>query len=157
MIHFFPYLREQVYSGRSRENICMVLYSALEYRTLFPSLDMEYTGQVYPSHFKICLKNHKGNTFLPDITGTITEKGDGSVIDIVMQMDMATRIFMMVWNGFLLLFFLIYLSAVFISGFDDMLFLVFPFFMMIVGQIIMRRGFQDPAREALKELKERIS
>lgn len=33
----------------------------------------------------------------------------------------------------------------------------FPFFMMIVGQIIMRRGFQDPAREALKELKERIS
>lgn len=157
MIHFFPYLREQIDSGRSGENICMVLYSALEQGKLFLSLDVEYTGQVYPSHFKICPKEYKGeDAFLPDIKGTVTEKEDGSVIDVVMQMSIYVRIFMLVWNGGLLLYFLIVLLAVFFNGFDDMLFLVWPFFMMAGGQYMMRHGFNDPARRALKELKELI-
>lgn len=117
MIHFFPYLREQIDSGRSGENICMVLYSALEQGKLFLSLDAEYTGQVYPSHFKIRPKEYKGgDSFLPDITGTVTEKEDGSVIDVVMQMSIYVRIFMMAWNGGLFLYFLIVLLAVF---YDD--------------------------------------
>lgn len=90
---------------------------------------------------------------MPDITGIVTEKEDGVVIDVVMQMSIYVRIFMMVWNGFLVFYFLIVL---FFKGFDDMLFLVWPFFMMLVGQYIMRHGFNDPARRAMKELKELI-
>lgn len=93
---------------------------------------------------------------MPDITGTVTEKEDGSVMDVVMQMSIYMRIFMMVWNGLLFLFFLICLSAVLFNGFDDMLFLVWPFFMMLGGQYIMRHGFNDPARRAMKELRELI-
>ena len=154
MLHFFPYLREQISSRRSREDICMILYSALGQRRLFLSLNVEYTGEVYPSYFKIRPKEYKGDdSFLPDITGTVTEKEDGTVIDVVMQMSIYVRIFMMVWNGFLVFYFFIVL---FFKGFDDMLFLVWPFFMMLVGQYIMRHGFNDPARRAMKELKELI-
>lgn len=157
MIHFFPYLREQISSGRTRDDICMILYSALGQRRLFLSLNVEYTGEVYPSCFKIRPKKYKGDdSFLPDITGTVTEKEDGSVMDVVMQMSIYMRIFMMVWNGLLFLFFLICLSAVLFNGFDDMLFLVWPFFMMLGGQYIMRHGFNAPARRAMKELEELI-
>ena len=93
---------------------------------------------------------------MPDITGTVTEKEDGSVIDVVMQMSIYVRIFMMAWNGGLFLYFLIVLLAVFFNGFDDMRFLVWPFFMMTGGQYVMRHGFNDPAQRALKELKELI-
>lgn len=157
MIHFFPYLREQISSGRTGEDICMILQSALEQGKLFLSLNVEYTGEVYFSHFKIRPKEYRGgDSFLPDITGTVREKEDGSVVDVVLQMSIYVRIFMMVWNGGLLLYFLIALSAVFFNGFDDMLFLVWPFFMMLGGQYMMRRGFKDPARRALKELRELI-
>lgn len=63
MLHFFPYLREQISSRRTREDICMILYSALGQRRLFLSLNVEYTGEVYPSYFKIRPKEYKGDDF----------------------------------------------------------------------------------------------
>ena len=157
MIHFFPYLREQIVSGKSREDICMILYSALEQRKLFLSLDVECAGEVYPTHFKIRLrKKYYRNSFVPVITGTVTEKEEGCVIDAVMQIDIAARIIILVWFGFLLLIFSALFISSFISGFDNMRFLVIPFFMMICGQIMMRCLFYGPARKALVELKELI-
>lgn len=157
MLHFFPYLREQISSGKSREDIYMILYSALEQRKLFLSLDVECAGEVYPAHFKIRLrKKYYRNSFVPVITGTVTEKEEGCVIDAVMQIDIAVRIGMLVWFGFLLVVFSALFISCFISGFDNMRFLAVPFFMMVCGQIMMRCCFYGPARKALEELREWI-
>ena len=157
MLHFFPYLREQIFSRRTREDICMILQSVTDSRKFLLHTDAEYTGQIYPSHFKICPgKNYNRNSFLPVITGTVTEREEGCAVDIVMRLHMFVCLFMAVWFGGLFLFLLLVLLDVIIKGFDDMLFIVFPIFMIICAQIIMRRGFYGPARKALVELKELI-
>lgn len=157
MLHFFPYLREQISSGKSREDIYMILYPALEQRKLFLSLDVECAGEVYPAHFKIRLrKKYYRNSFVPVITGTVTEKEEGCVIDAVMQIDIAVRIGMLVWFGFLLLLSSALFISCFISGFDNMRFLAVPFFMMVCAQIMMRCCFYGPARRVLEELREWI-
>lgn len=157
MLHFFPYLREQIYSGRSREDICMILQSVTDSRKILIYTDAEFAGQVYPFHFRISPgENLKINSFLPVITGIVTEKEEGCVIDAVMQIDIAARIGMLVWFGFLLVVFSALFISCFISGFDNMRFLAVPIFMMVCAQIMMRCFFYGPARKALKELKELI-
>lgn len=162
MIHLFPYRKVQINSSKSREDICTVLQSATDSRNFLLSTDAKYTGQAYPSHFKICpRKNDNRNYFLPvinsTITGTITEKEEGCVIDAVMQVDLATR--------FLSIFRVIFLGSIFLYGFFGFLvngsgnisFTLMSLVLLIVSETIMRLGFRNLEWEKmLEELKKLI-
>ena len=159
MIHLFPYRKIQINSSKSREDICTVLQSATDSRNFLVSTDAKYTGQVYPSHFKICpKKNDNRNYFLPvinsTITGTITEREDGCAIDVVMQVDLVTR--------FLSIFRVIFLGSIFLYGFFGLLingsgnisFTLMSLVLLIVSETIMRLGFRGLAWDKmLEELK----
>ena len=134
MIHLFPYRKVQINSSKFREVICTALQSATDSRNFLLSTDAKYTGQVYPSHFKICpRKNDNRNYFLPvinsTITGTITEKEEGCVIDVVMQVD----------------------------GSGNISFTLMSLVLLIVSEIIMRLSFRNLEWEKmLEELKKLI-
>lgn len=162
MIHFFPYMQVQIDSAKSREDICTVLQSATDSRNFLLSTDAKYTGQAYPSHFRICpRKNDNRNYFLPvintTITGTITEREEGCVIDAVMQVDLATR--------FLSIFRVIFLGSIFLFGFFGLLvngsgnisFALMSLVLLIVSETIMRLSFRNLEWEKmLEELKKLI-
>lgn len=157
MIHFFPYLREQISSRKSGEEICAALQSVIDAGKFRVYTDAEFIGQVYPSHFRLSPgKNLKRNSFLPDITGIVTESKEGCIADVSMQVHVAARIIMAVWSGILLVFFLGCIPVVFNGGFDDSFFILIPVAMLIGGQIMMRCGFRVSAQKALKRLRELI-
>lgn len=162
MIHLFPYRKVQINSSKSREDICTVLQSATDSGNFLLSTDAKYTGQAYPSHFKICpRKNDNRNYFLPvinsTITGTIAEREEGCVIDAVMQVDLATR--------FLSIFRVIFLGSIFLYGFFGFLangsgnisFALMSLVLLIVSETIMRLSFRNLEWEKmLEELKKLI-
>lgn len=166
MPHFFPYLREQIISGKSREDIYTVLQSATDSRNFLLSTNAAYTGQIYPSHFKIYpRKNYNSNYFLPvirsTITGTITEREEGCYIDVVMQVVINIRI--------LYIFRVIFLVPAFLYGVFDLLvngsgnssftvmFTIMSILLLIVSEILMRISFRNLEWEKiLEELKELI-
>lgn len=161
MIHLFPYRKVQINSSKSREDICTVLQSVTDSGNFLLSTDAKYTGQAYSSHFKICpRKNDNRNYFLPvinsTITGTITEREEGCVIDAVMQVDIVTR--------FLSIFRVIFLGSIFLYGFFGLLangsgnisFALMSLVLLIVSETIMRLSFRnlewDKMLEELKKL-----
>lgn len=157
MIHFFPYLKEQIYSGKTGEDICAVLRSVTDSGKILIYTDAEFAGQVYSYHFRVSPgENLKRNSFLPVITGTVTERKEGCVVDVSMQLTVFARIFTAVWSGFLLVFFLGCFPAVFSGEFHDIYIVLLPIAMVIGGQIMMRCGFHASAKKALKELRELI-
>lgn len=167
MPHFFPYLREQIVSGKSREDIYMVLQSATDSRNFLLSTDATYTGQIYPSHFKICpRKNYNSNYILPvirsTITGTITEREEGCSIDVVMQVVINMRILYIFRVIFLVPAFLYGVFDLLVNGSADssftVMFTIMSMILLIVSEILMRLGFRNLAWEKiLEELKELIS
>ena len=166
MIHWFPYMQVQIDSAKSREDIFTVLQSATDSRDFLLSTDAAYTGQIYPSHFKICpRKNYNSNYFLPvirsTITGTITEREEGCSIDVVMQVDIAIRILYIFRVIFLVPVFLYEVFDLLVNGSGNISFtVIFTMMLMvllIVSEIIMRLSFRNLAWEKmLEELKELI-
>lgn len=166
MIHFFPYMQVQIDSSKSREDICTVLHSATDSRNFLLSTDAKYTGQVYPSHFKICpRKNDNRNYFLPvinsTITGTITEREEGCAIDVVMQVNIATRILYIFRIIFLIPVFLYEVFDLLVNGSGNLgftvMFTIMLMVLLIVSEILMRLSFRNLGWEKmLEELKKLI-
>lgn len=158
MIRFFPYLREQIDSGKTREEIYRILDSVTDSRKFILFPNAEFVGKVFPFQFTIYHRcsNFSKNSFFPVLAGTIIERKERTVIDIVLQVNMAGRIFIALWSGGLFCFFLAGLLAVFTDGTKGMLLVLAPIGMIAFGQMLMRFGFYGPARKALKRLRDLI-
>lgn len=155
MIHLLPYLEEQIISKKAPEDVYMILNSVTDSRKVFLSADAEFIGQVNPLDFKIVPKINYRNSFLPVLTGDMTKNAaGGTTLDITLQMHLLTRIFMSFWFGMVGFCFLSGTLAVFTGVLEE----ITPIFVLlgfiISGQILVRCGFNSPARKALKRLKE---
>lgn len=158
-IHLFPYMEEQIDSGKTREEIYMILNSVTDSRKFIWFPNAEFSGKVSPFHFAITPVTGYRNSFLPLLTGTISAKEVGSVVDIVLQIHIAVRIFITVWTSGIFLFFLLGVLDVFmnfIDGSGGMILILLSTVMIAFSQLMMRLCFYRPAREALERLKELI-
>lgn len=159
MIRVFPYLREQINSEKTREEIYRILYSVTDSGKIILSTSAEFSGKVSPSHFTIRPECGYRNSFAPVLTGTMTEEKEGTMIDIVLQLHIFVRMFITVWSGGLFLFSLFGVLGVFMDFIDrtgGITLILVPIGMITAGQIITRLGFYGSARKALKRLRELI-
>lgn len=166
MIHLFPYRKVQINSSKSREDIFTVLQSATDSRNFLLSTDTAYTGQIYPSHFEIYpRKDYDRNYFLPvirsAIKGTITEREEGCAIDVVMQVNIATRILYIFRIIFLIPVFLYEVFDLLVNGSGNLgftvMFTIMLMVLFIVSEILMRLSFRNLGWEKmLEELKKLI-
>lgn len=156
MIHLFPYMEKQINSGKTCEEICLILNSVTDSGRFIWFPNAEFTGTVSPFCFAISPR-YTYYSPLPVLTGTVSEKESGSVIDIVSQLHIATRIFMAVWNCGVFLFFLLGVLDVFmdiIDGSGGIILILFPTVMIAISQLVMRVSFYRGTRKAFARLRE---
>lgn len=154
MIHIMPYLEEQIDSTKTSEDICMILKSVTDSRKFALSANAEFFGQVYPPGFRIAPRLDYRNSFVPVLTGNMTEKEGGTTIAVTLQMHILTRIFLVIWNGMACFFFLCAILAFFTEGMEQITLIAVSLGLLIFGQAFPRCFFYGPANKALKRLKE---
>lgn len=154
MIHLLPHIEEQIDSEKTPEDICMILQSVTDTRKAGLFINNEFFGQVYPLGFRITPRLNYRNSFVPVLTGNMTEKEGGTTIEIVLQMHIFTRIFLIVWNVMAWFIFLRSIPAVFTGGLEQISIILVPLGFIIFGQVFPRFCFYGPAKKALERLKE---
>ena len=155
MIHLLPYLEEQIDSGKTPEEICMILKSVTDSRMFVFAVNanVEFFGQVHPLDFRIVPRINYRNSFLPVLAGNMTEKEGGTTIGITLQMQMVTRIFLAVWNSMACFYFLCGILAVFTGDMEQISSILVPLGFIIFGQALPRCCFYGPAKKALERLR----
>ena len=154
MIHLWPYLEEQIDSGKTLRDIRMILQSVTDSRKIAFSVNNEFFGQVYPLGFRITPRLNYRNSFVPLVTGKMTEKEGGTTVEITLQMHILTRVFLTVWNGIACIIFLCTILALFAGGLEQIFIFIVSICLLILGQVFPRCGFYGPAKKALERLKE---
>lgn len=156
MIHLLPYLEEQIYSDKTPEDICMILQSVTDSRKVAIYANAEFYGQVHLLDFRIAPRLNYRNSFVPVLTGKMTEKKGGTAIEITLRMHILTRVLITLWNGMACFCFLCAVMAVFTGGLEQMTLIIVSLGLLILGQAFPRCCFYGPAKNALKRLKELI-
>lgn len=157
MIHFFPCLRERIDTGKTCEEIYGILNSVTDSRKFIWIPNAEFTGTVSPTGFRIIFYSGFRNSFSPLLAGTVSKKEEGSVIEIVLQLHLAVRIFITVWSGGVFLFFLLGVLNVladFVDGSKGVILILISTVMIAGSQLMMRVCFYGPARMAIERLRE---
>ncbi len=154
MIHLLPYLEERINSEKSPEDIYMILRSVTNSRKDVLFTNEEFIGQVYPLGFSIYPKVNGRNSFRPKLTGNVVENDGGSTINIILQMHIVTRVFLLIWFGMVCFSFLCGILAVFTGDLEGGTLILKSLGFIIFGQILMRCGFYGSAGKALKRLRE---
>lgn len=160
MIHILPHLEYSIDSAKSPEDICTILNSVTVPRgeLLCDSRDVEFTGEVNPSGFKIVRevtgRIYLKNDFRPVILGKIRVERGQTVIDIKMRLHLFVQIFLAVWFGGVGVYFLSGLLTVFTKGENGVSMLLGAVGFFVFGQVLARIGFYFSARYTRKILEE---
>lgn len=155
MVHLIPHSEVRITSKKTPEDIYMILNSVTDTRKIMFDVDAEFAGRVHPLDFKIYpVYPFMRNSFLPTLTGKITEGEGETVIDINAKIDIFTRILVVFGSGVAGFVFLCGIIDVIISGFEEVGLVLAPLGYITFMQILMRCGFYGPTRKALKRLKE---
>lgn len=154
MIHLLPHLEEQIESEKTPEEIRMILQSVTDYRKIAFSVNAEFSGQIYPLGFRITPMLNYRNSFVPLITGNMTEKEGRTIIEVKLQMHILTCAFMVMWNCMACFFFLCAILAVITGGLEQITIILVSLGLLVFGQAFPRCGFYGPAKKAIGRLKE---
>ena len=156
MIYLWPHLnlREQIDSKKTPEEIYMILQSVTDSRKFFLFSDAEFRGRVDPLNFRITRLLWGNNSFEAVLTGNLTEKEGGTAIEVTLQMDTDTYIFLIIWNVINFFIVLFTILAVFTGNLEEKMFIMVPIAFTIGGQVLPRCCLYGSAKKALKRLKE---
>ncbi len=160
MIHILPCLEYSIDSAKSPEDINEILNSVTAPRgeLLCDSRDVEFTGEVNPSGFKLVRevsgRIYLKNDFRPVILGKIRAEGEQTVIDIKMRPRLYVQIFLSFWFGGVGISFLGGLLTVFTKGENGVSMLLGSVGFLAFGQALARIGFYFPAKNASRRLEE---
>lgn len=156
MIYLWPHLREQIDSKKTPEEIYMILKSVTDSRKFFLYSDAEFRGRVDPLNFRIIPTpiSYFRNDYAPVLTGNLTEKEGGTAIDVTLQMQESSCIFLTIWNVMNCFIVLFTILAVFTGNLEEKMFIMVPVAFTIGGQVLPRCCFYGSAKKALKRLKE---
>ncbi len=160
MLHILPRIEYSINSTKSPEEIYTIMNSVTVPREeiFCESRDVEFTGEVNPSDFKIIEevvgRFYIKNDFKPVIVGNIRTESGMSVIDIKVRLRLPVQIFLTIWFGGVVISFLGGLIAVITKGMDgvSMIFGSVAFF--VFAQVLVRIGFYFPAKYTMKKLEE---
>lgn len=154
---FLPSLDCVLECSRMPDEIRRVLelVTVQQNKKFFGSGDGEFTGTVSNSGFEIVPKLAYRNSFAPVIRGWIKTDGETSKIVIKMKMHSFTTAFCTIWFGSLFFFLVLSVFVAFADGILSAL----PMIAQLAGMgglglLMVRFGFQRPAKKSLERLKE---
>ncbi|MDE6925494.1 MAG: hypothetical protein K2P59_09600 [Acetatifactor sp.] len=154
MIHLLPHSAKRIISEKTPEDIYIILKSVTDSRKAVLSTNAEFVGLVQPFDFRIVPKINYRNSFLPVLIGNITEKEEGTVIDITFHMPVFMQIFLIIWYGMACFLFLCGILAVFTGGAEQTAFILVPSGFIVLGQVLSRCCFYGPEKKSFNRLKE---
>lgn len=160
MLHILPRIEYSINSTKSPEDINTIMNSVTVPREemFCESRDVEFTGEVNPSDFKIIEevvgRFYFKNDFRPVIVGKVRTESGMSVIDIKIRVRLPVQIFLTVWFGGVGIGFLGGLIAVITKGMDGVSMLFGSVAIFALLQAIARIGFYFPAKYTMKKLEE---
>lgn len=118
---------------------------------MFPSFsapkDKPYTGSVNGNEFQIRRILNYRNGFLPTITGTLEQRDNGTAIDVKMNLDSFTLLFLWLWVGMMSLGTCCTLASSLSSGNFPWISFVFPIFCFYAVAVTVA-GFQYQVRNS---------
>jgi hypothetical protein len=116
----------------------------------FGRAERPFEGRVDETSFEIRRIIGYGNSFRPDLRGTLVPAGNGTTVEGSMTLPLFTRIFSIIWVGATLVACVGVLFAVATGARDPTL--IIPFGMLAAAGLILTGGFVFEARKALREL-----
>lgn len=153
MAHIFPHSEERIYSEKTPEDIYMILKSTTDSPKAACPSGAEFVGQVCPRDFRIVPKINYRNSFLPVLTGKLTEIQGKTVIDIKARMHILTRIILTIWFVMAYFSFSWGIILLFTGSSGKTTLALWSLGFIIGGQTLIRCCFYVPAQKAFKTLK----
>jgi len=121
------------------------------------SYSKPYIGKVYQNRFEIKKAINYRNSFLPVIKGEIVDDINGSKINVKMGLIDFVKAFMILWLGGVSIACLAVLyNIIFGEGLNSEtgIFMLIPFFMLIIGIVMVSFGFNFESRKSIIDLEE---
>lgn len=114
-----------------------------------------YYGKITDNTFEIMRSINYRNSFLPKITGEITNGFTGAKVKVEMKLLLFVKIFIIVWlSGVCFACIGVLYSYLSESKFDLSAFTFIPFIMLIFGLLMVIFGFKYESKKSIKELEE---
>lgn len=113
--------------------------------------EKKFEGIVFENNFKITRIINYKNSFLPEITGTIIEKSNGSEIEVELKVTSLVKVFMILWFGGVSFGFIVTLIVA-IIGDGAIYTCLFPLFMLLAGFGILKFGFSIETKKSKADL-----
>lgn len=160
MIHILPYLEHTIRTTKSPQEIHDILQSVTSpKREWFSNTPGDFIGKIDPYDFKIRrnIHIHYRNPFLPVIKGEIRRGEEAYEVDLKMQLQMITYIFLIIWFVFVGFDFLVGILYLITSESADATIVLLASGFLVFGQILSRCGFYFPAKNAIKRLEELLN
>lgn len=158
-----PFEKLVYHSTLTKEELLAHLQNEIEAEKSFGfgainhSYSKPYIGKIYNNTFEIKRAINYRNSFLPKINGEIQNDINGSKISVKMNLVEFVKIFMIIWLGGVLIGCLATsYSIIFKNGLNSEggLFMFIPFFMLIVGIVMVSFGFKAESKISIKDLEE---
>lgn len=149
---FLPFDNFQIRSNLSLDEVKQALEKEVaQGKTFSPfnllrrRVEQPYRGEILGNGFKIVRNIRYNNSFIPIITGKITDNYRSTTIEIRMRMRVIVYIFMPIWLGALI-------AAMMFSQGNDSFPSIIPAAMVLMGYIVIIAAYKYEARKAKKFL-----
>lgn len=118
--------------------------------TYYPDIKIsEYSGTLRWNDFELTRAIFYRNSFLPQITGTISPEGNRTRLDVRMRLNIFVMVFGSIWFGGV---FLAVLAVLFTGGAVNPGALAVPVFMLVFGYALFTIPFRLEAEKSTKDL-----
>jgi hypothetical protein len=158
-----PFEKLVYHSSLSKEELLTHLQNEIEAEKSFGfgannfSYSKPYIGKIYNNFFEIKRAINYKNSFLPKINGEIINDSNGSKIYVKMNLVELVKIFMIIWLSIVFISCLATLyNMIFNNGLNSEggFFMLIPYFMLIVGIVMVSFGFKTESKKSIKDLEQ---
>lgn len=152
-MRLLPYRRFELQSPLSVTQVTQALSDSGEPKRWIRlgTADRPFEGTVTASGFQIQRNISYRNSFLPQVTGTVTPEGSGSRISITMKLHSVVLIFLLVWSG-VLASICVAVGVSFIAGSVEGTAALAPFGLFLLASLVITGSFAYEARKATELL-----
>lgn len=116
-----------------------------------------YFGEIQNGSFNIRRVINYKNSFLPQISGVISEDINGTQIKVEMKLMNFVKFFMIIWFSFCVFFVLIFLLVFLFdknSNSERGFSIIVPLLMLVFASFLVSSGFESESEKSVKDLEE---
>ncbi|NRS87568.1 hypothetical protein HNQ02_000475 [Flavobacterium sp. 7E] len=160
-----PFEKLVYHSSLTKEELLIHLQNEIEAEKSFGfgannySYSKPYIGKIDNNSFEIKRAINYRNSFLPKINGEIHNDSSGSRINVTMNVVVMVKVFMLIWLSVVIVGCLVTTYIIiFNNGLNSEggFFMLIPYFMLLIGVIMISFGFKIESKKSIKDLEEML-